>query len=123
VLAGVDSGSVEEKSTEIYPGVFVSSVLTDAWEPDPEVGGEMHILCSGVGVEAGLSRFTEVSGPVSWTVPERETLVVLEGEAKLEIADGPTLELKRGDMISLPKGARTTWHMTPAFREFWVINR
>jgi uncharacterized cupin superfamily protein len=114
---------VEEKSIEIYPGVFLSSVFTDAWEPDPEVGGEMHILCSGVGVEAGLSRFTEASGPVSWTLPERETLVVLEGEAKLEIADGPTLELKGGDIISLPKGARTTWHMTSAFREFWVINR
>jgi uncharacterized cupin superfamily protein len=112
-----------KRSTEIHPGVFLSNVRTDAWEPDPEVGGEMHILCSGVGVEAGLSRFTDASKPVSWTLPERETLVVLDGEAKLQIRGGPTLDLSAGDMISLPKGARTTWHMTPEFREFWVINR
>jgi mannose-6-phosphate isomerase-like protein (cupin superfamily) len=114
---------MHEQSNEVFPGVFVSNVNTDAWERDPEVGGEMHILCSGVGVEAGLSRFPDVSEPVSWTLPERETVVVLDGEAKLEIGDGPTLELKAGDIISLPKGALTTWHVTSAFREFWVINR
>ena len=30
---------------EIVPGVFVSSLTTaDGWEPDPDVGGEMHEL-------------------------------------------------------------------------------
>src|SRR5216683_7884011 len=101
-----------EKSMEVHPGVFVSSVATDAWEPDPEVGGEMHILCSEVGLEAGLSRFTEAPGPVRWTLPARETVLVLEGEARLELADGPTLELKSGDIVSLPEGAHTTWHLT-----------
>jgi uncharacterized cupin superfamily protein len=114
---------VAERSTEISPGVFLSSVDTHAWEPDPEVGGEMHILCNEGGVEAGLSRFTDVDEPVTWTLPERETLVVLAGEAKLELAGGPTLDLQTGDILSLPKGAVTTWHMTPAFREFWVIHR
>jgi uncharacterized cupin superfamily protein len=114
---------MEGGATEIAPGVYFSSVATAAWEADPEVGGEMHILCSGIGVEAGLSRFLDVPGPVRWTLPERETLIVLDVEAKLEVGDGPTLELKAGDMISLPKGADTTWHMTPAFREFWVISR
>ena len=46
----------------------------------------MHILCSDVGVEAGLSRFHEVAGLVAWTLPERETIIVLEGRAKIEIA-------------------------------------
>ena len=64
---------------ELHPGVFVSNVSTDEWEPDPEVGGEMHVLCSGVGVDAGLSRFTAASGPVRWTPPDRETVLVLEG--------------------------------------------
>jgi uncharacterized cupin superfamily protein len=108
---------------EIDPGVFVSNVHPDAWEPDPEVGGEMHVLCSNVGVEAGVSRFTEIPGPVVWTLPERETLMVLEGGARIEIADGPTLELRPGDIASLPAGAQTTWHLTLPFREFWVIRR
>jgi quercetin dioxygenase-like cupin family protein len=68
----------------------------------------MHILCGGVGVEAGLSRFDDVIGPVAWTLPERETFMVLEGEAKVELVDGPTLELRPGDIASLPAGAQTT---------------
>jgi len=106
---------------EISPGVFVSNVNTDEWEPDPEVGGAMHILCSDVSVEAGLSRFDEVAGPVAWTLPRRETIIVLEGRAKIELADGPTLNLGPGDLASLPAGAQTTWHLTTPFREFWVI--
>ena len=112
-----------ERSTEVHPGVFLSNVHTETWEPDPEVGGEMHIVCSGVGCEAGLSRFTDTTQPVSWTLPERETVLVLEGEATLEIDGGPALELKPGDIVSLPQGALTTWHLSPTFREFWVINR
>jgi len=108
---------------EIHPGVFVSNVLPDTWEPDPEVGGEMHVLCSDVGVEAGLSRFHGASGPVEWTLPARETLMILEGGAWIEIADGPTLELRAGDIASLPAGARTTWHLSLPFKQFWVIQR
>lgn len=106
---------------ELHPGVFVSNVSSEEWEPDPEVGGEMHILCSGVGVEAGMQRFTHASGPVMWTPPDRETVLVLEGEVRIEIAGGPTLELKAGDIFSLPKGLETTWHLTLPFKEFWVL--
>ncbi|HKV29737.1 MAG TPA: cupin domain-containing protein [Candidatus Dormibacteraeota bacterium] len=95
---------------------------TDAWEPDLEVGGQMHVLCSGVGIEAGLSRFDEGSdGVLRWTLPDRETILVLEGKARIEVVGGPTLELQAGDIASLPKGAQTTWHLTLPFREFWVI--
>jgi uncharacterized cupin superfamily protein len=45
----------------------------------------------------------------------------LEGAARIEIDDGPVLELGAGDIASLPAGARTTWHLTTPFREFWVI--
>jgi uncharacterized cupin superfamily protein len=106
---------------EVHPGVFVSNVSTDEWEPDPDIGGEMHVLCSGVGVDAGLSRFTDASGPVRWTPPDRETVLVLEGEAKIEIAGGPTLELKVGDIFSLPAAVETIWYLTVPFKEFWVI--
>jgi uncharacterized cupin superfamily protein len=106
---------------EPFPGVFVSSVSAEAWEPDPEVGGEMHVLCSGHGAESGLSRFAEATPPVRWTLPGRETLLVLEGAARIEIDDGPVLELTAGDIASLPAGARTTWYLTTPFREFWVL--
>jgi uncharacterized cupin superfamily protein len=106
---------------EPYPGVFVSTLSAEAWEPDPEVGGEMHVLCDGYGIQSGLSRFTEVTEPVRWTLPGRETLLVLEGAARIEIDDGPVLELTAGDIASLPAGARTTWYLTTPFREFWVI--
>jgi hypothetical protein len=107
---------------EVQPGFFVSSVSTDAWEPDLEVGGRMHVLCSGVGIEAGLSWFDGDSDPVvRWTLPTRETVMILEGRATIEVAGGPTLELKTGDIASMPKGAQTTWHLTLPFREFWVL--
>jgi uncharacterized cupin superfamily protein len=106
---------------EPHPGVFVSSVSAETWEPDPEVGGEMHVLCSGHGAESGLSRFTGTEGPVRWTLPGRETILILEGAARIEIDEGPVLELAAGDIASLPAGARTTWHLTTPFKEFWVI--
>ena len=34
---------------------------------------------------------------------------------------GPTLELRPGVMASIPGGTETTWHLTPPFKEFWVI--
>jgi uncharacterized cupin superfamily protein len=87
------------------------------------VGGEVHTLCAGVGLEAGLSRFTEAPEPLTWTLPTREVLLVLEGEVRIEIAGGPTLELNVGDMASIAKGAQTTWHFTTPYKEFWVLER
>jgi quercetin dioxygenase-like cupin family protein len=108
---------------ELHPGVFVSSVSTEDWRSDPEVGGaaEEHVLFDVEGARAGLTRFTEAGDPPLWTLPARETLLVLEGEARIEIANGPTLELKPGDMASLPKGAETRWHLTTPFKEMWIL--
>ena len=46
---------------------------------------------------------------------------MLEGAVRIEIEGGPTLELKPGDMASLPKGAVTRWHLTLPFKEMWVL--
>lgn len=103
---------------ELGDGVFVSSLSTDQWEPDPEIGGEMHNVLRGV----GLSRYREdPTSPVEYTMPERETFLVLEGQARIEIAGGPMLQLKAGDIASIPKGSQTTWHITAPYREFWVF--
>jgi len=107
---------------EIAPGVFVSSTATEEWETDPEVGGEMHVLCTEVGVDAGMSRMTTPpSAPIEYTTPGRETVLVLEGTARIEIEGGPTLELTAGSLASIPAGAKTTWHVTAPFKEFWVM--
>ena len=53
---------------EPHPRVFVSTASTDDWKSDPEVpGSEIHQLVYADGVQAGLTRFTSVDGPVPWT--------------------------------------------------------
>ena len=106
---------------EMHPGVFVSNVDTDEWEPDPEVpGSDFHVLVSD-GTAAGLTRFTVDPGPIPWIPQKREIIHVLEGAVRIEIAGGPTLELAVGDLATLPAGTETTWHVTVPFKETWVL--
>jgi uncharacterized protein len=107
---------------ELHPGVFVSSVPDEAWEPDPDVPGEMNLLYWGGGIEAGMSRFSEPVDPIRWSLPAKETFYVLEGSARIEIAGGPTLEVNAGDMATIPKGAETTWHLSTPFQDFYVLS-
>jgi len=107
---------------EPQPGLFVSSLSTDAWEPDPDVGGMMHILADVPGLQAGFTQYDTAPAPISWTPPQRETLIILEGSARIEIAGGTTLALEAGGVASLPAGTETTWHITAPFREFWVLS-
>ena len=110
---------------EVHPGVFVSTIATEEWQADPEIGGgaEEHVLFDTGTMRAGLSRFTKDADqqPPDWALPATQVLLVLEGEARVEIEDGPVLELKVGDMACLPKGAVTTWHLTLPFKEMWVL--
>jgi len=108
---------------EVHPGIFVSSTGTALWKPDPEVGGEMHVLVEDETAYVGMSRFRDIADLERWTLPERETVLIIEGAAHIEIEDGPTLELQVGDMASLPKGAVTTWHLTVPFKEVWFFGR
>ena len=104
------------------PGTFVSSLTTESWESDPDVGGLMHILCDIPGLWAGFTRFDDDPPPVAWRPPQRETSMVLEGSVRMEIAGGSTLELEPAGVASLPAGTDTTWHITAPFREFWVLS-
>jgi quercetin dioxygenase-like cupin family protein len=108
---------------EVHPGIFVSDIATNEWKRDPEVGGEMHVLVEVEGAYAGMSRFVDLAEVGPWTLPARETILIVEGAARIEIAGGPTLELRVGDMASLPKGAVTTWHLTLPFKELWFFGR
>lgn len=106
---------------EIAPGVFRSNTTTDVWEDDPEVGGKVHFLCAETGSESGMSWMPDGGGPVDFTPEHRETALVLEGSATIQIVGGPTMEVQPGDMFSLPAGTKTVWTMTPGFKEFWLI--
>ena len=78
---------------EVHPGVFVSNVATEEWQADPEIGGgaEEHVLFDTGTMRAGLSRFTKGADqqPPDWALPATQVLLVLEGEARIEIEDGP----------------------------------
>lgn len=107
---------------EPRPGVFATKASTDDWESDPDVpGSQMHELVHADGLWAGLTRFTEVDGPVTWTPERREVAMVLEGSVRIESAGGGALELGVGDLFSLPPGVETTWHITTPFKEMWVL--
>ena len=107
---------------EPHPGVFVSNSSTDDWQSDPEVPGSvMHELVHADGVWAGMTRFSDVDGPVTWTPERREVAMIIEGSVRIEIAGGATMELGVGDLFSLPPGLETTWHITTPFKEMWVL--
>jgi len=108
---------------DLGSGVYVSRVDSDEFEPDDEVGGFTHYLFEEVDAAAGLWKPEPgVSRYADHVLPARETIVVLEGSVQVEIENGPTLDLSVGDMASMPKGAITTWHPSPDFKEVWVYS-
>jgi len=104
------------------PGQSFEAQNSIEWEEDSEVGGEFHTRCDADGVQAGLSRMTKApEKPIPFKSSMRETIIVLECAVRIEIARGPTLELKKGDMASLPNGAESLWHVTAPFEQMWVM--
>ncbi|MGZ8476089.1 MAG: cupin domain-containing protein [Candidatus Limnocylindria bacterium] len=99
----------------------MTNVSTADWEADPEIGGLMHLLCDVPGLEAGLTRFDTAPAPLQYTPEKRETFIILEGAARIELG-GTTLDLSAGGVGSIPAGTETTWHITAPFREFWVLS-
>lgn len=107
--------------TEVSDGVFVTKAGEETFEADDEVGGSVHVLRDDDDVQAGVWVAPDESGEgTPFEFPHHETVYVLEGEVEIEIAGGPTLRLRRGDMASFRKGVRSTWRPGPGFKEFWV---
>jgi uncharacterized cupin superfamily protein len=108
---------------DIGRGIFLSSLEAAEWRFDPEVGGDMHVVVEDETAYVGLERFGAAPSPIEWTLPERETVLILEGAARIDVEGGPTLELRVGDLASIPKGAVTTWHLSTPFKELWFFGR
>lgn len=106
---------------EVHPGLFVSSLTPTAWDDDPAAGSLSHVAVREPGAFLGLSRYDKDPDPIRFTAHVRETMVVLEGSVRIEIDGGPTLELRAGDLVSLPAGTAMTWHITAPFRELWFV--
>lgn len=107
---------------EPHPGLFVSTTSTDEWEPDPDVpGSDFHELVHDGNVWAGLTRFSSVDGPATWTPEQRETVHILEGSVRIQVKDGPMIELGVGDLASFPAGLEMEWDITAPFKELWVF--
>ena len=71
-------------------GVFVSKLSTGDFAPDPEVPGtEQHVLYAGARLSAGMSRVRTKGQPITWTLPQREFVLVVEGSARIELGAAP----------------------------------
>ena len=103
------------------PGVYVSRIDTDRWEPDVDVGGVAHVL-----FEEGVSTFGlwrsdpgHPSLPGEVEIPARETIVVLEGSVSVGLDGTSTLDLTEGDIVSIPRGSRVAWDPSPDCKVLW----
>ena len=108
---------------EAFPGVFTSDLDAEDWEPFADSpGSEIHALVESDDYWAGLWRVPG-QGTVTyrWTVPARDTFLVLEGSMTIEIDDGPALDVKAGSIVSLPPGTAATWHVTKPYKDLFVI--
>jgi uncharacterized protein len=96
---------------------------TEAWEHDEETGGLVHLLREDEAVQAGLWKPGDRAGEkIDLELVAHETVLVLEGTGELRVNSGPVLDLRPGTMVSMPKGAKTSWVVDGDFKEFWVYS-
>ena len=109
-----------------------SSVDTDTYEPfngfDAVLAGDpaaavawLRTTAAGEGVlYAGM--FVVAPSTFRYTFAGDETFHVLEGEVEIALDGGPAVRLNVGDIVSFPKGARSTWTVIAALKKFFVIS-
>ena len=89
-----------------------------AVEGDPE-GKVLFLRRTGSEGEMVVGRVHGAAVVVPSTIKLDETLIVLEGEARVELDDGDTLSIAAGDMLFLAKGTKLTWHFLTPFKEMF----
>jgi uncharacterized cupin superfamily protein len=58
-----------------------------------------------------------------YNFPGDESFIVLAGAVRIEFTDGsPKLELRAGDVASVPKGTRSVWTVLEAIEKFTVVS-
>jgi uncharacterized cupin superfamily protein len=105
-------------------GVSISHIDASEWEHDDETGGLVHMLRITDTVQIGLWKPGPMADtPIEVELEADETLLVLGGTGRLRIDGAAPHELRPGDIVSVPKGARTSWVVDEAFRELWVYSQ
>ena len=107
----------------------VSTTAEDAWEPFVVAGqevGEVRWIAQDARPEGllavGLWRIDpEAGAELPYSVAGSETIHVLEGEAELEQADGTTISLTPGIIVTLPDGFTATWRTLSPFKKLFVV--
>lgn len=110
--------------------IHKSTTSASDYEPFPleavegEPAGQVHWLrVSGEGepmLYAGV--FAGQPSTFTYTFSGNETFHVLEGEVRIELESGDAVELRPGDLVSFPRGARSTWIAHTPFKKFFVIS-
>jgi len=105
------------------PGADLTADLED-WGPrgGADTGSPMmsgRILYEGNGVQVGIWQCT----PGGWAIKDRadhETVQILSGRARLTNADGTSVELTTGDVLTLPKGWSGRWDIVETVRKLYI---
>jgi uncharacterized cupin superfamily protein len=85
---------------------------------EPQMSG--RIFYEGNGVQIGVWECT----PGGWAIqsrPDHETVQILSGRARLSDADGASVELTAGDVVTLPKGWSGRWDILETVRKLYFI--
>jgi uncharacterized cupin superfamily protein len=100
------------------------SAELEAWGPrdgadsgEPMMSG--RVFYSGGGVEVGLWECTPGGWPIE-NRPDHETVQILSGRARLTNADGSSVELTAGDVLTLPQGWSGRWDILETVRKLYI---
>lgn len=64
--------------------------------------------------ECGVSKF-------DWYYDEDETCYILEGKVIVETEDGKKYEIKKGDLVTFPKGLKCVWDVKEPIRKRYTF--
>lgn len=54
-----------------------------------------------------------------WHYDEKEVCYFLEGEAEVSLADGGTVRIQKGDLVTFPQGLSCKWHIKKKVRKHY----
>lgn len=105
----------------------VSNAGTKTYEPFMLEGkkfGDVHWLRTTSGGEGMLLTgfWSHEPAVLPYTFFGDETVHVLEGEVTVDVDGGDSVTLRPGDVASFTKGQTSTWHITRAFKKFFVVS-
>jgi uncharacterized cupin superfamily protein len=91
---------------------------------EPFSAGQVKWLRNDDATQSGHWRCTVAEQPNVHEAPfpADETVYVLRGRVRVEIVDGPTVELGPGDSASFRRGTIGRWTLLEDFEEFFVYH-